>query len=93
MDISILNMPNKQSFSTQTHSLEEDIIPGVVERHKDHPSVNLIKSKSSGLASTFFFKPASNAAQEKYIHKKNFKTKFGFFAARLQKDMMLPFLI
>ena len=46
INIPILNMPNNQSFSTQTRSLEENTISGTIERYKDHSSINLIKSKS-----------------------------------------------
>ena len=75
-------MVNNQSFSTQTHSLEENTISGIIERYKDHPSINLIKPKNSFLPNTFSFTPVSieevkrsvesldpkNAAQEKDIH-------------------------
>ena len=63
-------------------SLEGNIISEIIERYKDHPSINLIKSKNSCLANTFFFMPVSieevkrsiksvdpkRAAQEKDIH-------------------------
>ena len=52
-------MPNNQSFSTLTRPLEENTISEITERYKDHPSINLIKSKNSCLANTFFFTPAS----------------------------------
>ena len=42
INIPILNMPNNQSFSKQTCSLEENTISGIIERNKDHPSKNLI---------------------------------------------------
>ena len=45
-------MPNNQSFSTQMHSFEGDAISEIIERYKDHPSINLIKSKNSCLANT-----------------------------------------
>ena len=57
INIPILNMPNNQSFSTQTRSLEENTISGIIERYKDHPSINLIKSKNSCLSYTFSFTP------------------------------------
>ena len=38
-------MPNNQGFSTQTRSLEENTISGIIDRCKDHPSINRIKSK------------------------------------------------
>ena len=50
INIPILNMPNNQSFSTQTRSLEENTIPGIIESYKDHSDINLIKSKNSCLA-------------------------------------------
>ena len=59
INIPILNMPNNHNFSTQTRSLEENTISGIVERYKDHPSTNLIKSKDSCLANTFSFTPVS----------------------------------
>ena len=55
INIPILNMPNNQIFSTQTRSLEENTISGIIERYKDHPNINLIKSKNSCLANTFSF--------------------------------------
>ena len=58
-NIPILNMLNNQSFSTQTRPLKENTISEIIERYKDHPSINLIKSKNSCLANTFFFTPAS----------------------------------
>ena len=75
-------MPNNQSFSTQTCSLEENTISGITERYKDHPSINLIKSKNNCLADTFSFTPVlieevkttieslnpNKVAQEKAIH-------------------------
>ena len=77
-------MPNNQSFSTQTSSLEENTISGILERYKGHPSINLIKSKNSCLTDTFSFTPVSigevkrtiesldpkKAAQEKDINTK-----------------------
>ena len=74
-------MPKEHSFSTQTRSLEENTISGISERYKDLASINLIKSKNSCLANTFFFKPVSKTAQDKDIHTKNFKAKFGFFCS------------
>ena len=82
INISNLNIPNNQSFSTQTRSLEENTLSGIIKRYKDHPSINLIKSKNSCLANTFSFTPVSieelkraiesldpkKAAQEKDIH-------------------------
>ena len=59
INIPILNIPNNQSFSTQTCSLEENTISGIIERYKDHPSINLIKSKNSCLVNTFSFTPVS----------------------------------
>ena len=75
-------MPNNQSFSTQTRFLEENTISGIIERYKDHPNINRIKSKNSCLDDTFSFTPVSieevkkaiesldpnKAAQEKDIH-------------------------
>ena len=55
INIPALNIPNKWSFSTQTCSLEENTISGIIERYKDHPNINLIKSKNSCLANTFSF--------------------------------------
>ena len=94
-------MPNNQSFSTQTRSLEENTISGIIERYKDHPSKNLIKSKNSYLANTFSFTPVSieevkraiksldakKAAQEKDIHTNILKQNSDFFAFHLQKDI------
>ena len=48
-------MPKNQSFSTQIRSLEENTILGIIERYKDHPSINLIKSKNSCLVNMFFY--------------------------------------
>ena len=48
-------MQNNQSFSTETRSFEEDTISRIIERYKDHYSINLIKSKNSCLTSTFSF--------------------------------------
>ena len=90
INIPILNMPNNQSFSTQTRSLEENTISGIIERYKDHPSVNL---KTAASLNTFSFTPVSveelkrsiesrdpkKAAQEKNIDTNILKTKFGFF--------------
>ena len=45
INIPILNMPNNRSFSTQRRSLQENTISGIIERYKDHPSINRIKSK------------------------------------------------
>ena len=56
INIPILNMPNNQSLSTQTHSLEENTISGITERYKDHPSINLSKYKKNCLAKTFSFR-------------------------------------
>ena len=60
-------MPNNQSFSTQTRSLEENTISGIIERYKDHPSINLIKSKNSSLANTFSFTPVSTEEGKRAI--------------------------
>ena len=60
INVSILDMRSNQSFSTQTRSLEENTISGIIERYKYHPSINLIKSKNSCLANTFFFTPVCN---------------------------------
>ena len=101
INIPILNMPNNQNFSTQALYLEEDSILGIIERHEDHPSINLIKSENSCLASTLFFTPVSiktvkwsiesldpkKAAQENYIHTKNFEKNSDFFAVHVQKDI------
>ena len=94
-------MPNNQSFSTQTCSLAENIISEIIERYKDHPSICLIKSKSSCLADTFYFTPISieeakrsiesldlkKATQEKDIHTDILKQNSDFFAAHVQKDI------
>ena len=101
INIPILNMPNNQSFSTQTRSLEENTISGIIERYKDHPSINLIKSKNSCLANTCSFTPVSieevkraiesldpkKAAQEKDIHTNILKQNSDFFAFHVQKDI------
>ena len=55
INIQILNMPNSQSFSRQTRSLEENTISGITEKYKGHLGINLIKSKNSCLANTFSF--------------------------------------
>ena len=82
-------MSNNQSVSTLTRSFEENIISGIIERYKDHPSINLIKSKNSCLANTFSFTHVSveemkrsiesldprKAAQEKDIHTVSYKTR------------------
>ena len=59
INILILNMPKNQNFSIQTRSLEENTISGIIERYKDHPSINLIKSKNSCLANSFSVTPVS----------------------------------
>ena len=59
INILILNVSNKHSFSTKTGFLEEDTISGIIERCKDNPRINLIKSKNSWFATTFFFTPVS----------------------------------
>ena len=92
INILILNMPNNQSFSSQTRSLEDNTISGIIERYKDHPRINLNKYKNSCLANTFSFTPVSTeevrrviesldakkGAQEKDSYQ-YFKTKLGFF--------------
>ena len=94
-------MPNNQSFSTQMRSLEENTISGIIERYKNHPSINLIKSKNSCLANTFSFTPVSieevkraiesldpkKAAQEKDIHTNTLKQNSDFCAFYVQKDI------
>ena len=57
INIPTLNVLNNQSFSNQTRFLEEDTISGIIERCKDHPSINLINPINSCLASTFSFTP------------------------------------
>ena len=53
-------MPNNQSLSIQTQMRSlEDTISGIIERYKDHSSINLIKCKSSCLVITFSFAPVS----------------------------------
>ena len=52
-------MPNNQSFSTQTCSAKKNTISGIIEIYKYHPSINLIKSKRSCFANTFYFTPVS----------------------------------
>ena len=71
INIPTLNVLNNQSFSNQTRSLEEDTISGIIERCKDHPSINLIKSIFSCLASIFSFTTFSKASQDKNIRIKN----------------------
>ena len=60
INVPILDMRSNQSFSTQTRSLEENTISGIIERYKYHPSINLIKSRNSRLANTFCFTPICN---------------------------------
>ena len=57
INIPTLNVLNNQSFSNQTRFLEEDTISGIIERCKDHPSINLINPINSCLVSTFSFTP------------------------------------
>ena len=97
INIPILNMPNNQSFSTQTRSLKEKTISGIIERYKDHPSRIHIKSKNS----CFSFTPVSieevkraiesldpkKAAQERDIHTNILKQNSDFFAFHVQKDI------
>ena len=71
INIPTLNVLNNQSFSNQTRFLEEDTISGIIERCKDHPSINLIKSIFSCLASIFSFTTFSKASQDKNIRIKN----------------------
>ena len=94
-------MSNNQSFPTQTCSLEDNTISGIIERYKDHPRINLIKYKNSCLANTFSFTPVSTeevkraiesldpkkAAQEKDIHTNILKQNSDFFAFHVQKDI------
>ena len=101
INIPILNTPNNQSFSTQTRSLEENTISGIIERYKDHPNINLIKSKNSCLANTFSFTTVSiegvkraiesldpkKVAQEKDIDINILKQNSDFFAFHVQKDI------
>ena len=101
INIPILKIPNNQSFFTQTRSLEENTILGITERYKDHPSINLIKSKNSCLANTFSFTPVSieevkraiesldpkKVAQEKDIDINILKQNSDFFAFHVQKDI------
>ena len=83
INIPPLNMSNNQSFSSQKHSLEEDTTSGIIERYKDHPSINLLKSKYSCLANTFSFTPVSVEKVERIIESLdpnyNFNMKFGLF--------------
>ena len=46
-------MSDNQNFPTQRFSLEEDTITRIIKRYEDQTSINLIKSKSNCLASTF----------------------------------------
>ena len=86
INVPILDMPNNKSFSTQTRSLEENTISGIIERYKYHPSINLIKSRNSRLANTFCFTPICNqiswpkesCTRKRYSYQ-YFKTKIGFF--------------
>ena len=101
MNIPILNIPNNQSFSIQTRSLEENTISGIIERYKDHPSINLIQSKNSCLANTFSFTPVSieevkrtiesldpkKVVQEKDIHTNILKQNSDFFPFHVQKNI------
>ena len=101
INIPILKIPNNQSFFTQTRSLEENTILGITERYKDHPSINLIKSKNSCLANTFSFTPDSveevkraieshdpkKVAQEKDMHTNILKQNSDFFAFHVQEDI------
>ena len=81
-------MPNNQSFSTQTRSLEDNTISGIIEIYKNHPSINPIKN--SCLANTFSFTPVSIEEVKRTIESLDpkkvarysyqyFKTKIGFF--------------
>ena len=87
-------MLNNQSFSTQTRSLKENTISGIIERYKDHTSINLIKSKNSCLANRFSFTPVSieevkrsiESLDQKSHTRKRYsyqysKTKFGLFCS------------
>ena len=56
INILILNMSNNQNFSTQTRSLEDNAISGIIERYKDHSRINLIKYKNSCLATRFLLR-------------------------------------
>ena len=101
INIPILNMWNNQIFSTQTLSLEENTISGIIERYNDNPCKNLTKSKNNCLANTFSFTPVSieevkrpiesldprKALQEKDIHIIFLKQNSDFFAAHVQKDI------
>ena len=92
---------NFKVFSTQTRSLEENTTSGIIERYKEHPSINLIKSKNSCLANTSSFMPVSVAevkraieflnskkvAQEKDVHTNTLKQNSDFIAFHVQKDI------
>ena len=93
-------MLNNQSFSSQTRSLEDNTISGIIERYKDHPRINLNKYKNSCLGNTFSFTPVSTeevrrviesldakkGAQEKDSYQ-YFKQNSDFFAFHVQKDI------
>ena len=67
INIPILNTQSNQSFSTQPRSLEENTISRIIERYKDHPSINLIKSKKNCSANTFSFTPVSTEEVKRAI--------------------------
>ena len=82
----MLNMPNNESFSTQTRSLEENTISRIIEWYKDHPSITLIKSKNNSSANTFSFTPVSVEEVKRPIESLDPKKD-------VQKESMLPFLL
>ena len=67
INILILNMPNNQSFSTQTRSLEDNTISGIIEGYKDHPRINLNKYKNSCLGNMFSLTPVSTEEVRRVI--------------------------
>ena len=85
-------MPNKQRFSTQTRSLEEDTISGIIERYNDDRNINLIKSINNCMASTFFFKQVWKPAEEKDVPKILNKIRISLQFVR-RKISMLKFLL
>ena len=105
INIPILNISINQSFFTQTRSLEENTISGIIERYKDYPSINLIKSKSSSLANSFSFTLVSinevkrsieslnpkKAAQVQDINSSILKQNSDFFAAHVQRYQCFHF--
>ena len=93
-------MSNNQSFSTQTRSLEDNTVSGIIERYKDHPRINLLNIKIAVWLTRFLLRQSqlkkwegqSNLLTQRKLHKKKIhanilKQNSEFFAFHVQKDI------